>query len=92
VFDVSPPVLLIRVVLDEGEYGIFVELYLHGKIRHSEKEACPSATLSTTSLTGIGRISKAGLRGERPAADRGMTRRLQIGSLALKCLFLPDGD
>ena len=36
VFGVCPLVLLIRIVLDEDEYGMVVELYLHGKTPHSE--------------------------------------------------------
>jgi len=68
VFVVSP-LVLIRLVLDEDEYGVFVELYLHAKTRYSEEKTCRSTTLSTTSLTGIGPISKPGLRGERPAVD-----------------------
>jgi hypothetical protein len=68
VFDVSP-LVLIRVMLDEDEYGVFVELDLHGKTEHSEKKTCPNAAFSTTNLTGIGSISKPALRGERPAVD-----------------------
>jgi hypothetical protein len=69
VFEVSPLVLLIRVVLDEDKYGVSVELYLHGRTRYSEKKTCPIVTLSTASLMGIGWISKPGLRGERPVVD-----------------------
>ena len=35
-FGVSPLVLLIRVVLDEAQYGVFVQLYLHRKTKYSE--------------------------------------------------------
>jgi hypothetical protein len=36
-FDVSQ-LALFRVVLDEDEYGVLVELYLHGKTKYSERK------------------------------------------------------
>jgi hypothetical protein len=42
---------------------------LTGKNRRTRRKTCPSATLSTTNLTGIDSGANPGLRGERPATN-----------------------
>ena len=67
VFDVSPFVLLIKVVLDEDECGVFVELYLHGKTQYSEKTPVPVPFCPLQVSRGLARYRKraSAVRGRR---------------------------